>query len=112
MTEKTIKDAIKRHLGGEGWVLWFVHKKASRIKGRVIWLNCDIFTIFDTIAMRGNETKLIQYTSVGNMGARVKKIEKYYQEHNLSVPCEVWGYEGRSKWTVTYLYENKKNRYV
>ena len=105
MTETTIKLAIKRKLEKEGWLLWFVHKKASRIRGRIIFLNCDIFTIFDTIAIRKNEIKLIQYTSRPNMQARVKKIEKFYSENDLSYPCEVWGYIGNNAWRIEELYQ-------
>ena len=104
MTEATIRKAIEKKLTGEGWVLWFVHKRAMMIPGRApIWRLCDIHTIWDTMALRGSEIKLVQYTSASNVSARIKKIEKYYEEHDLSVPCEVWGYKGRNEWRIEKL---------
>lgn len=104
MKEATIKTAIQRKLEAEGWVLWFVHKRAMMVPGRApIWRACDIHTIWDTIALRGDEVKLIQYTSYQHVSDRVKKIQAYYEEHNLSVPCEVWGYKGHNKWRIVEL---------
>ena len=106
MKEATIKTAIKKKLEAEGYVLWFVHKRALKISPtNIIWRSCDIHTIYDTIALRGSEIRLIQYTSVSNTMARMKKIEKYYKEHKLSVPCEVWGYRGRGKWLIEKMYQ-------
>lgn len=104
MTEETIKKAIKRYFERNGWNAWFVHKKTKKIGGRYIWENADIFTIFDTIAIKGKELKLIQYTSQSNIKARVKKIEEYYTENNMSYPCEVWGFKGGNDWEVIELY--------
>ena len=106
MKEITIKNAIKKKLEESGYVLWFVHKRALSIPGKtIIWRNCDIHTIWDVMALRGSEILLIQYTSATNVSARIKKIQEYYAEHNLAIPCEVWGYKGRGEWRVEKICE-------
>lgn len=107
MKESTIKTALKKKLEQEGWVLWFVHKKATKVGKRTLWLLCDIHSIYDCIGLRGDEIKLIQFTSVGNMSARRKKILAYNKEHNLTTPAELWGYRGRGKWKIETVENNE-----
>lgn len=108
MTEATIKNALKKKLEAEGWVLWFVHKRAIMVPGgKPIWRSVDIHTIYDCIALRDKEIKLIQFTAVGHMPTRRKKILKYNKEHNLTTPAELWGYRGRGKWKIETVENNE-----
>lgn len=68
-------------------------------KPRVQYHSPDLFTMFDVIALKGSEFRLIQVKS--NMSdfytARIE-IAKWMAIHGVTAKCEVWCYLGRSQW--------------
>lgn len=107
--ENTIKRQIDLHLRNKGWVMWFVHRKARFVRGKgMIQGLCDIYGIWDALAMKGDELKAIQFTSKANMSARLRKIHKFYEENELSYPCEIWGYAGSNNWHIWKYNGDKK----
>lgn len=60
-----------KYLEKAGWVVDTVERTINT--GRIVFKR-DLFTIGDAIAIRGEQTLLIQSTSADNVSSRVRKI--------------------------------------
>ncbi len=86
--EATIrKNALKELQDKEGYICWCPPK--------VRYQETDIFGIFDTICVKDSNLRFIQWTSKSNISARRKKIQKFYEENDVFIGCEVWGYDDK-----------------
>lgn len=79
--EKKAKDLLKK----DGW---FVEQKNwNRFASK------DFYKLFDILALRGSETKLIQVKSgISHAYSARKEIKGWLEENHLQVCCEVWLY--------------------
>jgi hypothetical protein len=98
--EVTIRKACIKELQDEGYITWFPAK--------VKWQETDVFSIWDILAWKDSEMRFIQITSIGNIQARRKKIEKFFKDHDVFMPTEIWGYRDKKdkegkKWRIIYL---------
>lgn len=94
--ENVIKNKVKIKLAEEGWVFWSGAK--------AMYQSSDIFGIFDCIAAKCGEVdklRFIQYTSISNMGARRRKMKRFFLENNLFITSELWGYD-RGKFVIEH----------
>lgn len=95
--ENIIRKAGKLKLALDGYVCW--------TGAKAMYQSSDIFGIFDVIAAKKNainEIRLIQWTSIKNMGARRRKIRQFFLTNNLFIPSELWGYE-YGKWKIEII---------
>ena len=69
MTEKSMRQRTSQILQAGGWSFWWPPK--------VKFYECDIFGIFDCVAIRGKEINFIQITDWTNVSARRRKIKKF-----------------------------------
>lgn len=83
MREARIRANAKKALEKEGYHLWCPKK--------VRYQETDVFGIYDGLAVKGTEIRFIQWTSIGNIRAREKKIRKFFEERDCFIPSEVWG---------------------
>lgn len=88
-TETLIRSKARAILEKEGFHLWCPSK--------VRYQETDIFGIYDGLAIKDSELRFIQWTTKHNMKAREKKIQSFFKEHNCFIPCEVWGWDEKSK---------------
>lgn len=72
----------------------------------------DLFGIYDLVAWKNDEFRLVQYTSVSNMNARVKKVENFLEKADVTIPAgcssEVWGYIHNSGGDFEIVYVPEK----
>jgi hypothetical protein len=54
-----------------GWECWVVEQTVRA--GKLVFKR-DLFNAWDLIGIRGNETIAVQTTTLGNLGARLKKL--------------------------------------
>lgn len=95
MTEAKIRKEAKKILISEGFYPWCPAKAKYQ--------ETDIFGIYDCLAIKDSEIRYIQWTSVGNMRAREKKIKKFFEEHKCFIPCEVWGMREDGTFKIIYI---------
>jgi len=95
MTESVIKKAVYKQLESEGFVGW----SAPKVK----YQETDIFGIYDGVFVKDSEIRWLQWTSVGNMRAREKKINSFFQKHKCFIPCEVWGMREDKTFKIIYI---------
>jgi hypothetical protein len=95
MTEKTIKKAIYKLMEKDGWKGWSAPK--------VQYQETDIFGIFDGVFVKDSDIRWLQWTSVGNIRAREKKILKFFEENKCWIPCEIWGMKEDKTFKIIYL---------
>lgn len=88
-TEKLIRSKAREILKKEGFHLWCPSK--------VRYKETDIFGIFDGLAIRDSDLRFIQWTTKHNAKARVNKINAFFDEHACFIPCEVWGWDEKTK---------------
>lgn len=96
MTKKTPQQRCIEALKEQGYIVDVV-ERINRVRG-MVWRN-DLFGGFDLLAVKGRETKAVQVTSRGNVGARCQKIADLQATPILRAAgwsLEVWGY-GRTK---------------
>lgn len=89
MKEAAIRAKVREELEADGYVCW--------VPAKVRFRETDIFGIWDMAAWKQNEIRYIQYTSKSNMNARKWKILKFYDQHGVYHPCEVWGWDDKKK---------------
>lgn len=94
-TEATIRKRACEILKKEGYIVWYPAK--------VKYYQNDIFGLFDCVAVKDSDVRYIQWTSAPNMSARKKKIETFFNENEVWIPCEIWGYKGNGKFKFDYL---------
>jgi len=95
MKEKEVRELTIRLLEKDGWVCWTPPSTRSFTKER------DIFGVFDLIAMRCRETRLIQYTTKTNLSHRRKKIQAFFSENAII-----------TKSAYVYAYDKEKKRFI
>lgn len=78
-----------KHLEEEGWVCWAPPK--------VRFQQSDVFGIIDVMALRRNQKKNIQLTSLSNVAARRKKITAFLTSNQVALPVEIWAWHPRKK---------------
>lgn len=83
MREATIKKAVYAKLKKEGYIGWSAPKSKFQ--------SSDIFGIFDGVFIKDSDMRFIQWTTVSNMSARKRKIEKFFVDNKVFIPCEIWG---------------------
>lgn len=89
MKEAGIRKKAIDELKREGYICWYPLK--------VKYQETDIFGVFDAICIKDSDLRFIQWTSLGNISTRKKKIERFFKENNVFIACEVWGYNGETK---------------
>tara|TARA_R110000868_G_scaffold350413_1_gene611643 strand:+ start:90 stop:377 length:288 start_codon:yes stop_codon:yes gene_type:complete len=95
MTESKIKKAIYAQLKKEGFYGW----SAPKVK----YQETDIFGIFDGVFVKDSEIRWLQWTSVGNIRAREKKINTFFADKKCFIPCEVWGMREDGTFKIIYI---------
>jgi hypothetical protein len=87
--ENYTRKKLLRLLEKEGWVCWAPPK--------VKFQQSDIFGIIDVLALRGNQRKNIQLTTLPNVSARRKKIIAFLTAHQVALPVEIWSWHPRKR---------------
>lgn len=95
MRESVIKKAVYTQLKKEGFYGW----SAPKVK----YQETDIFGIFDGVFVKDSEIRWIQWTTVGNIRAREKKIKKFFEEHKCFIPCEIFGMREDGTFKIIYI---------
>ena len=90
MKEKQLRDDLKNYLGTHGYVCWF----APRVR---YFKNQDILNIYDGIAFKGKEVRLIQFTTKGNASAHRIKIKEKKKLYGLTHESYLWLYDGKKR---------------
>ena len=85
MKESEIRARAIKELIKEGWVVWYPPK--------VKYHSTDIWGVFDLIAVRCSELLFIQLTTVPNIAARRKKINKFLRDSGAKVRWEIWAWD-------------------
>lgn len=98
-----------------------IRKKALetlRAKGYVCWCpiktkyhQSDLFGVFDTVCVHNKKAVLfVQWTTATNISHRVKKVKAFLKENNLSLYCEVWGWNKKKKeFKIINIYDGETN---
>ncbi|MFH1820583.1 MAG: hypothetical protein ABH805_01595 [Candidatus Nealsonbacteria bacterium] len=73
----------------DGWICWAPPK--------VKFQQSDIFGVIDIMALKGNQRKHIQMTTVPNVSARRKKILAFLTSNQVSLPIEIWSWHTKKK---------------
>ena len=95
MKEIVIKKQIYKLLEKDKWHGW----SAPKVK----YQETDIFGIFDGVFIKDSEIRWIQWTTISNIRAREKKIQKFFQEHQCFIPCEIWGMREDKTFKILYI---------
>lgn len=95
MTESVIKKAIYKQLEKEGWYGW----SAPKVK----YQETDIFGIFDGVFVKDSDIRWIQWTTVGHVTDRKKKIEKFFEDKKCFIGCEIWGMREDKTFKIIYI---------
>ena len=87
MKEYQIRKLAIKEIEKKGGIIWFPPKVKWRKEG-------DIFSCFDLIVIYPpSEIVFIQLTTLSNIRAREKKIVNWMKYNDVSIYCEVWGYD-------------------
>ena len=81
--ENVIRKKFKAICEENKWAVWF--------PARVKFYENDIFGIADAIISTPYGIELIQLTTLSNMSARKKKIQKVLETKRITCIIEVWG---------------------
>jgi hypothetical protein len=84
-TRKKVLQILKK----DGWVCWAPPK--------VKFQQSDVFGIIDVLALRGNQRKNIQLTTLPNVSARRKKITAFLTTHQVVLPVEIWAWHPKKR---------------
>ncbi len=87
--ESYTRRKLIKALENEGWVCWAPPK--------VKFQQSDVFGIIDILALRRNQRKNIQLTTVSNISARRKKITAFLVNNQVTLPVEIWAWHPRKK---------------
>jgi len=95
MVEKEMKEGLIRKkcltlLKAGNWVAWYPY----RVKYRK---EIDIFGVFDIVAVKKDKTRFIQLTTLNNISARRRKVNKFLRKNKLKISAEVWGWDRKKK---------------
>jgi len=91
MKEITIRKKALEILTKKGFVCWYPPKVKYKKE-------TDIFGIFDLINIHNKTGVLfIQLTTLHNIRAREKKVKAFLKKNNLSLFCQVWGWDKKKK---------------
>lgn len=98
--EATIRKQAVKQLEKEGYITW--------CPAKVKYQETDVFGVFDCLALKDSDIRFIQWTSSSNVAARKKKILKFYEDNDVFLPAEVWGYRSKpdkngKKWRIVYI---------
>jgi len=98
MKEAAIRKKALEILTNKGYVCW--------CPAKVKWHETDIFGVFDTACLSKKAKILfIQWTDITNIYHRVKKVKNFLKKNNLSLYCEVWGWNPKKKeFKIIYIY--------
>lgn len=99
--EETIRKHALEELTKKGFVCWYPPK--------VRWKKeTDIFGVFDLVGIHNKTGVLfIQLTTLHNIRAREKKVKEFLTKNNLSLYCEVWGYDQKEgKFKILNIYND------
>jgi len=91
MKEIAIRKKALEILTKKGFVCWYPPKVKYKKE-------TDIFGVFDLINIH-NKTGvlLIQLTTLPNIRAREKKVKEFLKKNNLSLFCQIWGWNKKKK---------------
>jgi hypothetical protein len=84
--EATNRAEAIRLLKADGFVVWYPPKP------RFAYQDCDIFGVYDLLAVKGPVEWHIQITTVSNLSARKKKIQRFLHDHDVEVLSQVWAW--------------------
>jgi len=106
MTETQIKKEVRKALEKDKYLVWY--PAVSRFAPKFPYCTKtasakDIFTVFDCLALKDSELRMIQYTSIGNIRARENKIKEFYELHKVFLPAEVWGMRTDKTFKIIYI---------
>lgn len=87
--EAVIRKKAIKILTDKNWVCWYAPK--------VRFKQTDVFGIIDVLALRGNQKKNIQLTTLPNISTRRKKITAFLTSYQISMPVEIWGWDNKKK---------------
>jgi len=87
--ESYLRRKLIKLLENKGWVCWAPPKVRFR--------QSDIFGIIDVLALKGGQKKNIQLTTLPNIAARRKKIIAFLSNYQVTLPVEIWAWNGKKK---------------
>jgi len=90
MKEALLRKKATHFLQSQGWVVWFPKK--------VKFWETDIFGVYDILAAKKNRLRFIQITTLSNLSARRKKIDRFLISNRVKIPSEVWAYDAKKKY--------------
>lgn len=88
--ENVIRKKFKEVCEMNKWSVW--------LPARVKFYENDIFGIADAIISTSQGLKLIQLTTLSNISARKKKIQKVLETKTISSVIEIWGWDDKKKY--------------
>ena len=89
MKESQIRKKAIELLNKSNWVCWFPKK--------IKFQETDIFGCYDILAVKKNKLRFIQITTLSNLSARRKKIEKFLISNEVNILSEVWAYDKKKR---------------
>lgn len=96
MREAGIKKKVYAAMEKEGYIGW----SPAKVKYR----ETDIFGIYDGVFIKDSHIRWLQWTSRSNISARRKKIQKFFDDNDVFIPCEIWGWNDKKKeFKIEYL---------
>ena len=87
--ENYTRRKLIKSLENEGWICWAPPK--------VRFQQSDVFGIIDVLALRRNQRKNIQLTTLPNVAARRKKITTFLASNQIQLPVEIWSWHPKKK---------------
>ena len=91
------ENKAKKELLSEGWLVY-------RVPPSRMWqIGEDIFGLWDILAYRGGEIKLIQVRT-NKKGDFKKHLEFAENNHYKSISCELWVWRDRKGWQKHLLW--------
>lgn len=87
--EAEIRKKVIQILEKEGWVVWYPPKVKYR--------QTDIFGIIDLLALRKNEGKNIQLTTLPNISTKRKKIINFLKKFKVEISVEIWAWDQKKR---------------
>ena len=87
--ESEIRKKALKILADDRWVCWYPPK--------VRFKQNDVFGIIDVLALKGNQRKNIQLTTLPNVSAKRKKITAFLTKNQVALPVEIWAWNGKKK---------------
>jgi len=97
MKEAQIRKLAVEILTKQGYAVWWPPRVKYRAEG-------DIFGIADLIISNRQGIKLIQLTTLSNVSARRKKIQKALENMELGCPIEIWGLAKDKTFKIIRIY--------